>query len=94
VLRFSPAGLPFSSPRPGPGVYPYVDFSHHVTRNAGAYNRCDAFAGVLEQVAGRLGRGALERLPVHVSGIEYGPAGERRHVPLRDSAFPQNRRMT
>jgi deoxyribonuclease-4 len=24
---------------------------------------------------------------VHVSGIEYGPHGERRHVPLRRSRF-------
>jgi deoxyribonuclease-4 len=70
-----------------PGVYPCVDFSHHVARHAGAYNRYDAFAGMLDAVATQLGRGALERLHVHVSGIEYGPRGERRHLPLRDSAF-------
>jgi len=42
---------------------------------------------VLEQIGARLGRGALERLHVHVSGIEFGPKGERRHLPLRESKF-------
>ena len=42
---------------------------------------------MLETVERRLGRPALERLHVHVSGVEYGPSGERRHVPLQRSEF-------
>ena len=30
---------------------------------------------------------ALERLHVHIAGIEFGPRGERRHLPLRESRF-------
>lgn len=69
------------------GVRPCIDFSHQYARTGGAFNRYADFAALLERVEGRLGRAALERLHVHVSGIEYGPSGERRHVPLRESAF-------
>ena len=41
-------------------------------------------SGVL---AARLGREALSRVHVHVSGIEFGPGGERCHVPLLKSRF-------
>jgi deoxyribonuclease IV len=70
-----------------PGVVPCVDFSHQYARSGGVVNSRDAFAGMLEAIAGRLGRAALERLHVHVSGIEFGPKGERNHVPLEESRF-------
>jgi len=69
------------------GVRPCVDFSHQVARHGGGFNRYRDFAAMLGQIERRLGRSALERLHVHVSGIEYGPRGERRHLPLRDSGF-------
>jgi deoxyribonuclease-4 len=69
------------------GVRPCVDFAHQVARHGGAYNRYEDFAAMLDAVRERLGRGALERLHVHVAGIEWGPRGERRHLPLRDSPF-------
>ncbi len=69
------------------GVAPCVDFSHQYARTGGAVNRYEDFAGMLETIAHRLGRAALERLHVHVSGIEYGPKGERHHVPLEASRF-------
>lgn len=70
-----------------PGVHPCVDFSHHVARTQGSDNRYEGFARILEGIGARLGPRALRRLHVHVSGIEYGPRGERRHVPLRQSEF-------
>ncbi len=70
-----------------PGVSPCVDFSHQYARTAGAVNRYADFAGMLEILERRLGRAALERLHVHVSGIEYGPKGERHHLPLEESRF-------
>lgn len=69
------------------GVSPCIDFSHQVARHQGAFNRYEDFVAMLDLVGERLGRGALRRLHVHVSGIEYGPKGERRHRPLRESRF-------
>ena len=70
-----------------PGVHPCLDFSHLYARRQGAWNGYEDFVGLLERVAERLGPDSLERLHVHVSGIEYGTAGERRHVPLTKSRF-------
>jgi len=70
-----------------PGIAPCIDFSHHYARHGGADNRYERFAGMLERVRVRLGEQALRRLHVHISGIEFGPRGERRHLPLRRSRF-------
>jgi len=69
------------------GVRPCIDFSHQYARTGGAFNDYAAFTSILEEVRGRLGRAALDRLHVHISGIEYGPKGERRHLPLTQSKF-------
>jgi len=69
------------------GVRPCIDFSHQYARHQGRFNTYDEFAAMLEDVRVRLGAGALERLHVHMGGIEYGPHGERRHLPLRKSRF-------
>ncbi len=69
------------------GVAPCIDFSHQYARSQGAWNRYEDFGRMLESVRDRLGAGALERLHVHVSGIEYGPRGERRHQPLAETRF-------
>ena len=70
-----------------PGIRPCIDFSHHVARNAGGENGYAHFAAMLESVRVRLGEDALRRLHVHVSGIEWGPKGERRHVALQSTRF-------
>ena len=70
-----------------PGVLPCVDFSHRYARDLGRHNRYEDFAATLEAIANRLGRPALDRLHVHVSGIQFGPRGERRHEPLRETRF-------
>jgi deoxyribonuclease-4 len=70
-----------------PGVLPCVDFSHRYARDVGLHNRYEDFAATLAEIEARLGRGALERLHVHISGIQYGPKGERRHEPLRETKF-------
>jgi len=69
------------------GVLPCVDFSHRYAREQGKHNRYEDFAATLAAIEEALGRAALERLHVHISGIEYGPKGERRHEPLRETAF-------
>jgi deoxyribonuclease-4 len=69
------------------GVRPCVDFSHQYARHGGAYNSYDEFRAMLQEIQRRLGREALDRLHVHIAGIEFGPRGERRHLPLRESKF-------
>jgi deoxyribonuclease-4 len=64
-----------------------VDFSHRYARDLGRHNRYEDFIATLAAIEARLGRTALERLHVHISGIEYGPKGERRHQPLRETKF-------
>lgn len=70
-----------------PGVLPCVDFSHRYARDLGRHNRYEDFAATLVAVEGKLGRAALDRLHVHIGGIEFGPGGERRHQPLRATRF-------
>ncbi len=70
-----------------PGVHPCVDFSHQYARSGGACNGYAAFAGILELLQRRLGAAALQRMHVHISGIEFGPRGERRHTALEGSRF-------
>ena len=40
---------------------------------------------MLKLIKKRLGAGALKRLHIHLSGIEYGPKGEKNHLPLKES---------
>ena len=68
-----------------PGVLPCVDFSHLHARSGGAYNSYDEFLGVLQKIEGVLGRSGLERMHIHVSGIEYTAKGERKHLNLQES---------
>jgi deoxyribonuclease-4 len=70
-----------------PAIKPCIDFSHHYARLQGGPNDYAAFRLVLQTIRSRLGPAALERLHVHISGIEFGPRGERRHLPLVRSKF-------
>lgn len=69
------------------GVRPCIDFSHQYARHGGAFNSYDEFGAMLDRIAQRLGREALDRLHVHIAGILFGPKGERRHLPLAESKF-------
>jgi len=70
-----------------PGVLPCVDFSHNYARTAGRNNTYAEFAAVLEALKKGLGPGILKRLHLHVSGIDYTPKGERKHLELGKSEF-------
>jgi len=69
------------------GVKPVVDFSHLHAREGGAYNTYGEFAEVLETIKSGLGQEALKDMHIHVSGIKYGPRGEREHLNLEESDF-------
>lgn len=64
-----------------------LDFAHIHARDGGALRREADFAAILRYVADELGHDALADLHVHVSGIAYGPKGERHHLPLAESDF-------
>jgi len=66
------------------GLAPCIDFAHWHART-GAYNSYDEFASMLESVRQYLGEAALQDMHLHVSGIEYGASGERRHLELEQS---------
>jgi deoxyribonuclease-4 len=69
-----------------PGVKPCIDFAHDHARH-GEANTYEAFVATLERTAKALGRRALQDMHMHVSGIEYGPKGERKHLVLKESDF-------
>lgn len=62
-----------------------LDFAHIHARSNGKYNTYEEFVSVLTQIGNKLGKQALKNLHMHISGIEYGPKGEKRHLPLKES---------
>ncbi len=69
-----------------PGVLPCVDFAHlHARPGDGTLNSYEEWSARLEMLAKALGGEALERLHIHLSGIEYGPKGEKNHLPVAES---------
>lgn len=66
------------------GVLPAVDFAHWHARH-GKNNSYEEFLLVLKQVESRLGRPGLEKMHIHLSGIEYSQAGERKHLNLKEA---------
>jgi len=68
-------------------VMPCIDFSHLCARENGKINSYDEFSKILEEVEKVLGKKGLENMHAHVSGIEYGEKGERKHLVLKDSEF-------
>jgi deoxyribonuclease IV len=69
------------------GVLPCIDFSHYYARYAGRYNKRDDFCLVLETLAEELGEPVLQKMHIHLSGIEFTPKGERKHLEAADSGF-------
>lgn len=68
-----------------PGVYPCIDFSHLFARSTGEENSYEVFAEYLTLVRDHLGQEALDSLHIHLSGIDYGPKGEKKHLILPES---------
>lgn len=66
------------------GVMPCLDFSHMHAREGGM-NSYEEFCQILNMVEDHLGREGLDNMHIHVSGIEYGPKGEIKHLVLEES---------
>jgi len=68
-----------------PGVLPCIDISHLHARTNGRINSYDEFCEVLEVTAKGLGDRWVKNAHFHVSGIEYGLKGEKKHLVLKES---------
>lgn len=67
-------------------VQPCLDFAHlHARPGDGTMNTYDEWSRLLEKYGKALGKKALKNLHIHLSGIEYGPKGEKNHLPLADA---------
>lgn len=68
------------------GVAPCLDLAHWHART-GKANSAAEFRAILEQVEEVLGRIALDRIHLHLSGVAYGKGGETKHLLLEESDF-------
>jgi len=68
------------------GVLPCVDFAHlHARAGDGSFNSHKEFSAALKLVKDGLGRRGLQSLHIHLSGIDYGPKGEKKHLSLKEA---------
>lgn len=71
-----------------PGVEPCLDFAHlHARAGDGSMNSKSEWLYVLDCYANVLGEESLQRLHIHLSGIEYNEKGERNHLKIQESDF-------
>jgi deoxyribonuclease-4 len=69
-----------------PSLKPCIDFAH-VHARTGHWNTYREFDEIFRLTRGYLGRTALNRMHMHVAGIDYGSKGETRHLSLKSSDF-------
>ena len=73
-----------------PGVRPCLDFAHlHARLGDGSMNTYEEWSSLLETYRhafiDTLGDRALQELHIHLSGIEYGPKGEKEHLRVEEA---------
>ncbi len=69
-----------------PGVEPCLDFAHlHARPGDGKMNSYEEWNALLETYSQTLGKPGLSRLHIHLSGIDYGPKGEKEHLKLEEA---------
>jgi deoxyribonuclease-4 len=67
-------------------IQPCMDFAHlHARPGDGSMNTYDEWSRLLERYGKNLGSNSLKNLHIHLSGIEYGPKGEKNHLPLKEA---------
>ena len=66
-------------------VMPCVDFAHFHARTNGKFNSYKEFCSILEKIEKSLGKKGLENMHMHITGIAYGPKGEKNHLNLEES---------
>jgi deoxyribonuclease IV len=69
------------------GVLPCIDFAHYFARYSGKYNAYEDYSRLMAELESSIGRKVLDNMHIHMSGIEYGPKGEKKHLVLGESEF-------
>ncbi len=68
------------------GVLPCIDFAHlHARPGDGTMNTYEEWSALLKAYEKALGKSALKHLHIHLSGIEYGPKGEKNHLKFAEA---------
>lgn len=68
------------------GVEPCLDFAHlHARPGDGTMNTYKEWCALLKTYQKAVGKAALKHLHIHLSGIEYGPKGEKNHLKLAEA---------
>jgi deoxyribonuclease IV len=69
-----------------PGVLPCIDFAHlHARLGDGAMNSYAEWMEMLKLYRKVLGKDALQHMHIHLSGIAYGPKGEKNHLVMEEA---------
>jgi len=69
-----------------PGVVPCIDFAHlHARLGDGAMNTYDEWMSALDFYCKSLGDEATQHIHIHLSGINYGPKGEKNHLVMEEA---------
>ncbi len=69
-----------------PGVLPCIDFAHlHARLGDGAVNTYAEWISVLDLYRKSLGGPAMKHMHIHLSGINYGPKGEKNHLVMEEA---------
>lgn len=69
-----------------PGVQPCIDFAHlHARAGDGSMNTYAEWVELMNGYAHCLGESSLASLHIHLSGIAYGPKGEKEHLAINDA---------
>jgi deoxyribonuclease-4 len=69
-----------------PGVLPCIDFAHlHARLGDGAMNTYAEWVSALQLYRKSLGEAAMQHLHIHLSGINYGPKGEKNHLVMEEA---------
>jgi len=64
-----------------------IDFAHLHARSNGKYNTYDEITSIFKKIKKDLGKSALEKLHMHISGIAYSEKGEKHHLILKESDY-------
>jgi len=68
------------------GVKPCIDFAHlHARPGDGSMNSYTEWARVFDAYGTSLGGDALQQMHIHISGIQYGPKGEKEHLKFEEA---------
>lgn len=68
------------------GIVPCVDFAHlHARAGDGTMNTYQEWMQVLKTYMNELGKNSINHMHIHLSGINYGPKGEKNHLILEEA---------